>query len=276
MAGFAFEKKPEAFPPLYLEEPERYTASCNAGDYRLYLGGGSINGAFGDLLACKQGLEMKNDFLPSRKPVQMEYMELHQLLLKVSREQDGQLVAASELSGKHPEVIGLLEQVHLTDSFCVSGEAHGEEDARYAQAVGSAFLDVYTELSRPLNARNVAMLYVVGPKDQGSSGGGGPMLTKVEFLRSLTRLGEAAVKLVVDYNAKYVAAAPNEGRLPRVEEIRWCLVSGGKYKHHDATKEQVARATLEGMNAVKDKDKPLTTFTYDEDVFRLASEDVEA
>ena len=102
------------------------------------------------------------------------------------------------------------------------------------------------------------------------------MLTKVEFLRSLTRLGEAAVKLVVDYNAKYVAAAPNEGRLPRVEEIRWCLVSGGKYKHHDATKEQVARATLEGMNAVKDKDKPLTTFTYDEDVFRLASEDVEA
>ena len=55
-----------------------------------------------------------------------------------------------------------------------------------------------------------------------------------------------------------------------MEEIRWCLVSGGKYKHPDATKEEVARATLAGMIAVKDK--PLTTFTYDEDVFRVAFE----
>ncbi len=43
---FVFEGKPEGqqFSPLYLEEPLRATAACNAGDFFLYLGGGSING----------------------------------------------------------------------------------------------------------------------------------------------------------------------------------------------------------------------------------------
>ena len=51
-----FEPKPDKFSALYLEEPERNTAACNAGDYLLYLGGGSINGAFGKLLQKEQGL----------------------------------------------------------------------------------------------------------------------------------------------------------------------------------------------------------------------------
>ena len=85
---------------------------------------------------------MNTGFRPDGLPVQMGYMELHHLLLRVSRGRGGGLVAASELAGEHPEATGLLEHVHLTDSFCVPGEAHGEEGPRYAQAVGSAFLDV--------------------------------------------------------------------------------------------------------------------------------------
>ena len=45
-AVFHFEEKCDGFPPLYLPQPQRRTASVNAGDYRLYVGGQAINGAF--------------------------------------------------------------------------------------------------------------------------------------------------------------------------------------------------------------------------------------
>lgn len=264
MRGLSFEEKPAEFSPLYLPEPERNTAACNAGDYFLYLGGGSINGAFGKLISGEHELEMDTEFHPRKSPVQMEYMELHQLLLKASRERDGALVAASELSG----AAELLKSLYLADSFCVSGEACGEEDPRYAAAVGSAILDVFEEPKRLLHQRNVAMLYVVGPKGEGSKSGQGPLFPTDKFLSSVEQLGRASLKLVADYNKQY--AAVSDGRLPPVEEVRWCLVSGGVYKPPDATKEDVARATLKGIVAVQDR--PLVTFTYDEDCFRLAFE----
>lgn len=53
---FSFEAKPVEHPPLCLEFPARSTAAVNAGDYRLYVGGLAINGAFAEMLHYEQGL----------------------------------------------------------------------------------------------------------------------------------------------------------------------------------------------------------------------------
>ncbi len=64
--AFEFEKKPADFSPLYLSHPERATAARNAGDYFLYLGGGSINCAFGRLIKTTHGLEFDTNSTPSK------------------------------------------------------------------------------------------------------------------------------------------------------------------------------------------------------------------
>ena len=56
---FAFEAKPSTdFTPVYLDKPALATAAMNAGDYKLYVGGGAINRAFGVRLREEQGLEL--------------------------------------------------------------------------------------------------------------------------------------------------------------------------------------------------------------------------
>ncbi|CAJ1426877.1 unnamed protein product [Effrenium voratum] len=53
-------------------------------------------------------------------------------------------------------------------------------------ATGSVFIDVFREEKRPLHSRNVAMLYVVGPKGEGCPGpwgpDAGPLLDEDRFL----------------------------------------------------------------------------------------------
>lgn len=261
--GFLFEPRPDKFSPLYLKDPERNTAACNAGDYLLYLGGGSINGAFGKLLEKEQGLAFLGDH-PKAMPVQTDYQDLHALLLKASRERGGKMVVASEL----PNTSGFLKGARLTECFAVAGEAFGKEDPRFEAAVGSAFIDVFEEASRPLHQRNVAMLYVVGPKGEGGFAGQGPLLPLDTFLASVERLGRHALQLVVDYNTAQVKQDLAH-QLPFIDEVRWCLVSGGVYRHSNASKLDVASATLRGMMRVGGN-KPMITFTYDEDVFQRA------
>eukprot|EP00930_Biecheleria_cincta_P059954 TRINITY_DN4566_c0_g1_i2.p1 TRINITY_DN4566_c0_g1~~TRINITY_DN4566_c0_g1_i2.p1 ORF type:complete len:324 (+),score=55.60 TRINITY_DN4566_c0_g1_i2:59-1030(+) len=101
---FRFEPKPEQFSPLYLTDPTHATASTNAGDYRLYVGGGAINCAFLELLKQEQGLRCGKR--------SEDYMKLHHSLLCASRA-SGTLVSAADIpDGKH-----LLETLRLAASF---------------------------------------------------------------------------------------------------------------------------------------------------------------
>mmetsp|Transcript_122440 Transcript_122440/g.391783 ORF Transcript_122440/g.391783 Transcript_122440/m.391783 type:complete len:353 (-) Transcript_122440:149-1207(-) len=265
---FHFEPKPGQFSPLYLRSPERSTAACNAGDYWLYLGGGSINGAFAKLLGEVQNLEFTG---AHRKglPLQKDYQELHILLLRESRERSGALVSARRL----PQASALLSASRLVDCYAVAGEAIGEEEPAYTASVGSVFVDVFDGGARPLHERNVAMLYVVGPKGEGAFAGQGPLLARDHFLGAVRDLGKRAMLAVAQYNADQSTRLPRD-RLPVVEEVRWCLVSGGVFRHKDTSKLEVARATLEGMLSVP-ASGVMVTFTYDEDCFRLAYESLE-
>ena len=66
---------------------------------------------------------------------------------------------------------------------------------------------------------------------------------------------------VHQYNNKVETEGSN---LPVIKEIRWCLVSGGVYKHKDVSKLDVAKATIRGMMLAKCKDMNVTMM-YDDD-----------
>jgi len=251
-----FEEKPlQGFSPVVLHKPARRTAVTNAGDYRLYLGGGAINRALADLLKEEQGLCFGKRSQP--------YADMHLALLAASRNAQGELVDAASVL---PETERLLSSLCLSAAFAMAGVALEGDAPGCEAATGAVFLDVFALDKQPVAEGNAAMLYVVGPKGEGCTGpkskDSGPLLGKSRFLAEIEALGKRALDVVAKYNQLHVGAA--------IEEVRWCLVSGGVYCHKDATKGEVAAATMKGM--LQSEATVLVTFTYDDDVFRLAHE----
>ena len=123
------------------------------------------------------------------------------------------------------------------------------------------------------------MLYVVGPRGQGCEESKSPRYNttresrelevpledKASFIKSIEELSETAMNTIHEYNTKVVPTRPE---LPSVNEVRWCLVSGGVYKHKDVSKLDVAEATIKGMMLAKANIS--VTMMYDDDVFKQA------
>jgi len=228
--------KPETFTPVFDPKPTRNTASVNAGDYQLYVGGGGINKAFMNAL----NLDAENG-----------YQAIHEAMLKQAVAQPGRLVRS-----KMGQELG-LENCYARVPNAVSGP------------VGAAFIDVFTPEHRPLSKRNVAMLYVVGPKGEG--------VDRDIFLQAVRDTAANAISTVCEYNRLALASTPP---LPDIVVVRWCLVSGGIYKHPSTSKLDVATATIEGMLSSADtvgpttQGVPLVKFTYDEHAFEDAVDQV--
>lgn len=261
---FTFESKPAGqFPETFPKTPEERTAVVNAGDYRLYVGGGAINFTIACAMAEKMQKRLKDDrYLDG-------FDELHWQLLARSQATGGEACFAAEakdwgvLYGGYYDAKDWMDWLGLKFA---AGQA-GEEDV-----VGSVFLSVLDEDNRPCHRNNVAMLYVVGPKGENCCGPrGGSMFGKARFLLEVQQMAKRAIELVMQYNSMQSQASA------RVQVVRWCLVSGGVYCHPDATKQEVARATLLGMKEVfLSRDEPgfRVDFTWDEDAFRLAFEEL--
>eukprot|EP00929_Paragymnodinium_shiwhaense_P009657 TRINITY_DN11390_c0_g1_i1.p1 TRINITY_DN11390_c0_g1~~TRINITY_DN11390_c0_g1_i1.p1 ORF type:complete len:333 (-),score=74.74 TRINITY_DN11390_c0_g1_i1:410-1408(-) len=253
---FEFDEKPEAFSPLFLQQPARRTAAVNAGDYRLYLGGGAINAAFGALLKQWQGLEFGKTC--------NEYVQLHSLMLAESRAKGGSVVNATEML-QAPEAAELMSKLKLRASLGIAGEGSEVDRAGLEAASGAVFLNFFASGTEPCEvANNSAMLYVIGPKGENCKGPKqGPLLDLSNFLLAVERVSQRALELVSEYNRR---SSPDT----TIQEVRWCLVSGGVYCHPDASKLEVARATLRGMRKAEIVGLEVVTFTYDEDIFQRA------
>merc|ERR1711974_71134 len=79
-----------------------------------------------------------------------------------------------------------------------------------------------------------------------------------------------ALEAVDRYNRGWArSSTPGQAQLPIIEEIRWCLVSGGVYRHGDASKVDVAKATLHGMMSAACGDLRVP-FAYDDNCFLQA------
>lgn len=257
---FFFEGLPAggAFSPIYLDRPQRNTAAVNAGDYGLYVGGGAINWAFADEfnkhIFGKHGLEHWID----KKCSLYEYMHRKSLELAVSK---GEVVFASEALSKDQEYKGCLDKLGLAACFAAPGYDGKEGE------FGSVCIDVFKPGYGPRNEKNVAMAYIVGPLGAGCSrkvSGVELCAEKQDFLARVEGVAVRAIETVAFYN-KMVKDRPDLQQLPPIEDLRWCLVSGGVYRHHEATKLDVARATLRAMNGVRlaEAAEFRVTFTYD-------------
>jgi len=253
--------KPEAFTPVYYDAPAAATASVNAGDYKLYVGGGSINLAFQRML----GFDSKHN----------KYQVLHSALCEAALAAPGCLQRLDDV--KHPDASKEnATELGLTGSFARMPASHQGDDH-----VGIAILDVFSARRRPLSDQNVAMLYVVGPKGQGAgySAGAGPVVSNAkEFLESVKEMASNALLAVSEYNTLAAAVSVEEEKLPQIEVVQFCLVSGGVYKHQEASKIDVAAATVAGLQAAaavaKKGTVPLVRFAYDAGAFEDAVERV--
>ncbi len=103
-------------------------------------------------------------------------------------------------------------------------------------AADAVFPDVFADGQQPFgDEAKAAMLYVVGPKGEKCKGPKGQdtgesharykaRLPKDQYLAFVERLSRRSLEAVATYNRDWAGAA-------QVEEVRWCLVGGGKYCH---------------------------------------------
>lgn len=246
--------KGQTFTPIYEKNPAVPTASVNAGDHALYVGGGAINFGFAKML----GLD----------PSSNAYKDVHDAMAELAQLSPGRL---QDLSAAGTVNTSANTKVLARDLGLVGLFARAPlSNLGSSSLTGTAFLDVFEAKTRPLSDKNVAMLYVVGPKGQGAvhAKGAGQIISDCgEFLVALQRMSENALLLVCEYNH----IASREVELPVIKAVQFCLVSGGVYKHADASKADVAEAIVRGLcNAAplaQPGTLPVIRFAYDDAAF---------
>ena len=151
--------------------------------------------------------------------------------------------------------------------FGKAGDVASDPSGRTGAALLYVFKEGFTE--NPLNS---AVLYVVGPQGSGCAvkpkPERGPQYEEAAFLEAVALCSKNALEAVAGFNAGC------EGE-DRIRNVRWCLVSGGVYRHPACSKVDVAKATVRGMSlaeeAVEASGADLAvTLLYDEDCFRTA------
>lgn len=223
----------------------------NAGDLGLYVGGGAINLGFEKALT-----EAGQDTA--------KYTELHKGLLDKANATPGRTVFLVKVGLEGNE-----------DILAASAKVDKELDP--AKPDGLCVVTVFREDKRPYCAQNVGMVYVVGPLGATKRAGREPSCPKPEFLLRVQRTAKNAIEAATQLNLRAGRSKPGGPGLawPRLEVLRVCLVSGGVYKHPQATKEEVAKALIKGLLLSFDpRNSPTLDFAYDEDAFKKAYEDL--
>ena len=270
----AFCGKSETFTPVYDPDPPLNTASVNAGDYCLYVSGGSIN------LAFMRALALPNNGDPEAKKdtTVNHYMPLHEAMFHAALEKPGKLVPLSK-AGEN--AASCAKKLRLMGSFArlpLKGTLPGVPQES-PSPVGITIVDVFGAKSRPLHEKNVAMVYTVGPKGKGAHVGHGDFIEKpADFLNSVEGMASNMLMAVCEYN-QIAATEDGTARLPQIEVMQVCLVSGGVYMHEAFRRKKVhvAFAIIKGFqsaaNSVFEK-LPLLRFCWDDDAFGHAAQNV--
>ena len=95
------------------------------------------------------------------------------------------------------------------------------------------------------------MVYAIGPE-------GSQAASLQDFLTGVEKTGENIMVAVSSHNQAEGAA--------RVEVLRVCLVSGGLFKHEEASKTDVARALMIGLSrGYEDGASPMLDFAFDQE-----------
>jgi len=288
------------FSAVFVAEPPANFASLNAGDPSLYVGGAAINRAFRDALeAC--GHDPKD-----------RYEVLHEALLRCASAAPGHLHWLSP-DMVFPKPASRADLIHGNCSYCQrstecwevswvnwQGEAHCAQCWGYytewafrdvigfcglvpkeaymerLRPVGLVSIALFPEDKRPCgSSRNVAMVYVVGPNCERGRRSEDDMSVDT-FLHVLESTGAAIMEAVTQYCQAACSKDLAAKKLPSIDVLRVCLLSGGAFKHPDASKVDVAMWLIKGLVSKHGRDGasenrlPALDFAWDDDVFRIA------
>ncbi|CAE7948521.1 DUSP19 [Symbiodinium sp. KB8] len=220
-------------------------ASVNAGNpKKLKVGGGTINGQFAQELHRVAGHDPDS------------YSPAHEALLRVA------VQAGTARHGLVQAPASLRLPPCLEAAFIYLGRTlpEAEQIAGDSGRGGLVILDIFETKSRPYHDQNVAMVYTVGPQ-RGFEPDDATFLSKVRLV------GRNVAAACHDYNMQRSSQAP------AIDQVRLCLVSGGKFAER-VPKEHVARQLVLGVldvqlaEWIRPEAMPEIEFAYDGDVFR--------
>eukprot|EP00439_Symbiodinium_sp_Y106_P020385 s171_g2.t1 len=222
-------------------------ASVNAGNpKKLKVGGGTINGQFAQELRRVAGHDPDS------------YSPAHEALLRVA----AQAGVARHGLVQAPASLRLPPCLEAAFIYLGRTPPEAEQVAGDSGRGGLVILDIFETKSRPYHDQNVAMVYTVGPQ-RGFEPDDATFLSKVRLV------GRNVAAACHDYNMQRSSQAP----APAIDQVRLCLVSGGKFAER-VPKEHVARQLVLGVMDVqlaewiRPEAMPEIEFAYDGDVFR--------
>lgn len=228
------------YTPVYSKSVMRFLVSVNAGDPKLYVGGGSINLAF--LRAINEETARMCVRGDSQRALDFDWgqkmIDVHaSAFAAAKRAPTG--TAALRCPG-FPE--GSTAGLPFSRVFCIVPTQEEAEAAKIKGNDGLVCLDMFKKEMRPLNEKNIGMAYVVGPK--------GWMYTPENFYRTLFVLARNLLRVIVLYNTQE-ARGPDGGfseKWPPVQQLRMPLVSGGLFRG-DKDPFRLAGALIKGLLA---------------------------
>ena len=282
---YTFEEKKGYFTPVYEQsgyvykntedKPATFMASLNAGDERLYVGGGAINKAFNMAIRTD---EYDTELYELSTNMHLScYMDCY----NVKEEKD--LIPDIYSITKYLNIVNneyLISKAGTLHHFDVCKKGCKFENNPYFQDMylyisesrlcdflsnslyaGDIFIDILK--TEPYNNEaNKAMIYCVGPK--------GIKSTAYDFKNAVYIVGKNIANAIYHYN--------NKIDTEKIDYVRICLISGGGFKHDNVSHIEVAECLIKGIHEVnvnRQVKNIVYNFAYDNDAFRQAFDNLQ-
>lgn len=232
---------------IYYENIDNNFASLNSGDNNLCIGRGSIN------------LEFKKE-LTQYGHNSYHINVINQELYKITKN-NYNLIWLKTPNGVINSNVNPVNNWHeKTNNFkaiCGLYKTNIYEIENNSET-GFVSIFIFKEDKRPKHNKNIAMIYTVGPYCNFNN-----YTSKDIFLKKLKLVGVNISVALKYYN-------DNVEETDKIKIIRICLVSGGRYKHVDATKIEVAKTLIIGLSLPSYNNEVIYDFAYDENSFKTA------
>lgn len=247
----------EPFARSYEENPIGNFGFLVPGDEELFVGGGALNGAVGKLL-----LKTADQKIPFVLDDQGGYMMVEEEGNKVPlyrkdeclyRRMNERLFSKARTTGFRNKLV-VAEPADIGEAPVDFAAARVYSD--HTHPFGAGFLSIFKSGHRPYGCdKNVALLYTAGPlgRNKRAPGEGAPDETRAalvcdkaeDFVLEIFLTARNLMKMVIEYNVHIEQMAG----LPRIDIVRFPIVSGGTFIHPDVNQMQVALALLWGLHA---------------------------
>jgi len=302
---------PGDFSSVYIDNPDANFASVNAGSYQLFVGGSSINRAFRDALqSCGHTPKGKYEVLHTELLKKAGAAPGKFQWLGPGDVEPWAFSDAVAFGGLVPEGSQQMTQLRPVGLVSIAVFPEGHRPRRNDRNVAMVYVvgpnagsvtgkrtkrdvdkftkDWFLEVVENLGGAMASAVcqYNQAVVDPSADIPQAPTVVKridtedgqersleecQEFYRGRYRPQE-----VEHYWNRFCKPAPVAARtrgppLPKIDIMRVCLLSGGVYKHPDASKVEVASSLIKGLATLQSEAGfPILDFAFDEDCFRIA------